>query len=72
MGINLRQNKNGKSPAYGKYFPEVDVQKALSLHGFAKHMTDHGSVYGRDHLGAVCFIEASTSCLFRNLQKSLK
>ena len=48
MGINLRQNKNDKSPAYGKYFPEVDVQKTLSLRGFAKHMTDHGSVYGRD------------------------
>ena len=47
MGINLRQNKIVGSSAYGKYYPEVDQQKTLSLRGFAKHMTDHGSLYGR-------------------------
>ena len=46
MGINLRQNKIIGSSAYGKYYPEVDTQKTLSLRGFAKHMTDHGSLYG--------------------------
>lgn len=61
MGINLRQNKNDKSPAYGKYFPEVDVQKTLSLRGFAKHMTDHGSVYGRDLIEGVLI--KITECL---------
>ena len=47
MGINLRQNKIEGSSAYGKYYPEVDQQKTLSLRGFAQHMTDHGSIYGR-------------------------
>ena len=47
MGINLRQNKIVGSSAYGKYYPEVEQQKTLSLRGFAKHMTDHGSLYGR-------------------------
>ena len=47
MGINLRQNKIEGSTAYGKYYPEVDAQKTLSLRGFAQHMTDHGSLYGR-------------------------
>ena len=47
MGINLRQNKIEGSTAYGKYYPEVDQQKTLSLRGFAQHMTDHGSIYGR-------------------------
>ena len=47
MGINLRQNKIEGSSAYGKYYPEVDQQKTLSLRGFAQHMTDHGSLYGR-------------------------
>ncbi len=61
MGINLRLNKNDKSPAYGKYYPEVDVQKTLSLRGFAKHMTDHGSVYGRDLLEGVLI--KITECL---------
>ena len=47
MGINLRKNKIEGSKAYGKYYPEVDQQKTLSLRGFAQHMTDHGSLYGR-------------------------
>ena len=47
LGINLRKNKNSTSTAYGKYYPEVDVQKTLSLRGFAEHMVMHGSIYGR-------------------------
>ena len=47
MGINLRKNKNTASTAYGKYYPEVDTRKTLSLRGFAQHMVDHGSIYGR-------------------------
>ena len=47
MGINLRKNKNEKSPAYGKYYPEVDQKKTLSLRGFAEHMVNHGSFYNR-------------------------
>ena len=30
MGINLRRNKNESSAAYGKYYPEVAVQKTLN------------------------------------------
>lgn len=47
MGINLRKNKNESSTAFGKYYPEVAVQKTLSLRGFAQHMVDHGSFYNR-------------------------
>ena len=61
MGINLRQNKNNTSSAYGKYYPEVDVQKTLSLRGFAQHMVDHGSLFGRDVIEAVLI--KITQCL---------
>ena len=61
MGINLRQNKNNRSSAYGKYYPEVDVQKTLSLRGFAQHMVDHGSLFGRDVIEAVLI--KITQCL---------
>ena len=47
LGINLRKNKISTSTAFGKYYPEVDLQKTLSLRGFAQHMVDHGSIYGR-------------------------
>ena len=61
MGINLRQNKIEGSTAYGKYYPEVDQQKTLSLRGFAKHMTDHGSIYGRSIVEGV--LMQITECL---------
>ena len=47
MGINLRRNKIPTNSGYGKYYPEVDRQKTLSLRGFAQHMVDHGSLYTR-------------------------
>ena len=61
LGINLRLNKNDKTAAYGKYYPEVDVQKTLSLRGFAKHMTDHGCLFGREVIEAV--LTKITECL---------
>ena len=44
MVINLRQNKNDDSTAYGKYYAEVDSKEPLNLKGFAKHMTGHGKI----------------------------
>ena len=44
MVINLRQNTNDSSTAYGKYFAEVDSKEPLNLKGFAKHMTGHGKI----------------------------
>ena len=44
MVINLRQNANDISSAYGKYFAEVDAKEPLNLKGFAKHMTGHGKI----------------------------
>ena len=61
MGINLRQNKNSNTSAYGKYYPEVDQQKTLSLRGFANHLTDHGSRWGRDEVEGV--LMKITECL---------
>ena len=61
MGINLRKNKIEGSKAYGKYYPEVDQQKTLSLRGFAQHMTDHGSLYGRSIVEGV--LMQITECL---------
>ena len=61
MGINLRQNKNMRNSGYGKYYPEVDVQETLTLKGFAKHMSDHGSIYSLDLLEGV--LKKITQCL---------
>ena len=44
MVINLRQNKNDESTAYGKYFAEVDSKEPLNLKGLSKHMMEHGKI----------------------------
>ena len=44
MVINLRQNTNDDSTAFGKYFAEVDAKEPLNLKGLAKHMTEHGKI----------------------------
>ena len=44
MVINLRQNKNDESSAYGNYFAEVDSKEPLNLKGLAAHMAEHNKV----------------------------
>ena len=44
MVINLRQNTNDDSTAFGKWFAEVDSKEPLNLKGLAKHMTEHGKI----------------------------
>ena len=44
MVINLRQNTNDDSTAFGKYFAEIDSKEPLNLKGLAKHMTEHGKI----------------------------
>ena len=61
LGINLRKNKNARNAGYGKYYPEVDTQTTLSLRGFAKHMSDHGSIYSIDIIEGV--LKKITQCL---------
>ena len=61
LGINLRKNKISTNAGYGKYYPEVDTQNTLSLRGFAQHMVDHGSIYGRSIVEGVLL--QITDCL---------
>jgi nucleoid DNA-binding protein len=44
MVVNVRQNKNDDSAAFGKYFVEADAKEPLNLKGLAKHMAEHNKV----------------------------
>ena len=61
MVINLRQNTNDDSTAYGKYFAEVDAKEPLNLKGFAKHMTSHGKI--ADYQMCVLVLGQVVDCL---------
>lgn len=45
--MGLKQNKNTKSPAYGKYFAEVINNETLSTRGLLEHIMSHGLGYPR-------------------------
>ena len=59
--VNLRKNKNQYSPAYGKYFPEVDTKEPLNLKGFARHLSEHGKLV--DYPMAVLVLQNIVNCL---------
>ena len=44
MMINLRQNMNDDSTAFGKWFAEAERKEPINLKGFCKHMTEHGKL----------------------------
>ena len=46
MKIVVRQNQNEESKGYGKWYGEILSSGTLSTRGIAKHMVDHGSVFG--------------------------
>ena len=61
MEVNLRKNENQQNAGYGKYYFEVARKPTLSLKGFAKHMSDHGCIYGSDIIEGV--LKKITQCL---------
>ncbi len=61
MVINLRQNKNDQSSAYGKFFAEVDAKQPLNLKGFAAHMSSHGKI--ADYQMCVLVLGQVVECL---------
>ena len=45
--VALRQNRNTKSAAYGKYYAEVQNNETLSTRGLLEHIMSHGLGYPR-------------------------
>ena len=67
MVINLRQNKNDESSAYGKYFAEVDSKEPLNLKGLAAHMAEHNKV--STHEMIVLVLGEMVKCLVHLLKE---
>ena len=41
LELNISQNKNSQSSAYGKYFARVEYKKTMSIDDMAQHMAEH-------------------------------
>jgi predicted histone-like DNA-binding protein len=49
----LKQNKNSKSAAYGKYFAYPVIQETVTLDGLAGHMASHNTPYSKGAIKGV-------------------
>ena len=43
----LKQNKNRKSPAFGKYFAYPVIEETINLDALAEHMSNHNTPYSK-------------------------
>ena len=68
--VKVTQNKNDKSPAYGKWYGRVVSTKTMSYQELCKHMSEHNSVYGED----VCLGVANKlqNCMLEQLLEGKK
>ena len=59
--VNLRKCENTESKGYGMYYPEAEPKEALSLKGFARHMSEHGKLTSYEML--VLVLQNVVSCM---------
>ena len=45
LELNISQNKNTQSSAYGKYFARVEYKKTMGIDDMAKHMAEHNTPF---------------------------
>ena len=43
LELNISQNQNSSSSAYGKYFARVEYKEQLGIHEMAVHMAEHNT-----------------------------
>ena len=68
--VKVTQNKNDKSPAFGKWYGRVVSTKTMSYQELCKHMSEHNSVFGED----VCLGVANKlqNCMLEQLLEGKK
>ena len=45
LELNISQNRNTQSSAYGKYFARVEYKKTMSIDDMARHMAEHNTPF---------------------------
>lgn len=45
LELNISQNQNSSSSAYGKYFARVEYKEQLGIHEMAVHMAEHNTPF---------------------------
>ena len=66
----VKQNKNEKSSAFGKWYGRVKTLETLNTRKLSRHISEHGSIYTQDVVFGV--LEKFRSCLIEMLLESKK
>ena len=61
MLVDCYKDTNTDSKYYGKYYPKIFYRNGLNLKGFAKHISEHGSLVTYDL--AVLVLQSIVNCL---------
>ena len=66
----VKQNQNGHSMAFGKWYAQIKALETLNTRKLAQHISEHGSIYTPDVVYGV--LEKFRSCLIEMLLESKK
>ena len=72
LEMNITQNKNTFSSAYGKYFPRVEYKKTMSIDDMAQHMAEHNTPFSKGTIAGILkdFVDCTREqCLSGNTVK---
>ena len=63
----LKQNKNRKSPAFGKWFAFPVIEETIDLDALAEHMSNHNTPYSKGAIKGCSptWCRASRNCCWR-------
>ena len=53
LELNISQNKNQSSPAFGKYYARVENKLTLGIDDMAKHMAEHNTPFSVGTIGGI-------------------
>ena len=64
LELNISQNNNTYTSAYGKYFARVEYKKTMSIDDMAKHMAEHNTPFS---VGTIAGIQKDVVARTREL-----
>ena len=53
LELNISQNGNAYSSAYGKWFARVEYKKTMSIDDMAKHMAEHNTPFSSGTISGI-------------------
>ena len=70
LELNISQNNNSYSQAYGKHFARVEYKKTMSIDDMAKHMAEHNTPFSIGTIAGI--LKDFVACTREHLTSSMR